>query len=34
MEELKNEMKMEFLAASANEGFARVAVGADRKSVV
>lgn len=28
MEELKNEMKMEFSAASSNEGFARVAVGA------
>lgn len=28
MESLKNEMKMEFLAASSNEGFARVAVGA------
>ena len=28
MEDLKNEMKMEFLAASSNEGFARVAVGA------
>lgn len=28
MESLKNEMKMEFLAKSANEGFARVAVGA------
>lgn len=28
MEELKNEMKMEFLASSSNEGFARVAVGA------
>lgn len=28
MEHLKNEMKMEFLASSSNEGFARVAVGA------
>ncbi|MCI8299001.1 MAG: anti-sigma F factor [Lachnospiraceae bacterium] len=28
MEYLRNEMKMEFLALSANEGFARVAVGA------
>ena len=28
MESIKNEMKMEFLAASSNEGFARVAVGA------
>lgn len=28
MEYLKNEMKMEFLASSSNEGFARVAVGA------
>lgn len=28
MEELKNEMKMEFSAVSSNEGFARVAVGA------
>ncbi len=28
MEHLRNEMKMEFLASSANEGFARVAVGA------
>ncbi len=28
MEHLKNEMKMEFLAISTNEGFARVAVGA------
>lgn len=28
MEYLKNEMKMEFQAASSNEGFARVAVGA------
>lgn len=28
MEQLRNEMKMEFLASSSNEGFARVAVGA------
>ncbi len=28
MEQLKNEVKMEFSAASSNEGFARVAVGA------
>ena len=28
MEYLANEMKMEFLALSSNEGFARVAVGA------
>lgn len=28
MEQLKNEMKMEFQAVSSNEGFARVAVGA------
>ena len=28
MEYLRNEMKMEFLAVSSNEGFARVAVGA------
>ena len=28
MEHLRNEMKMEFLAVSSNEGFARVAVGA------
>lgn len=28
MEQLRNEMKMEFLATSSNEGFARVAVGA------
>lgn len=28
MEHLRNEMKMEFLALSSNEGFARVAVGA------
>ncbi len=28
MEQLKNEMKMEFQASSSNEGFARVAVGA------
>ena len=28
MEQIRNEMKMEFLAVSSNEGFARVAVGA------